>query len=362
MGVIVALILLAIILAFTLGSGPWSSKCATDGDCLPSEVCVSGECKLPTGGVCTTNSQCLSGMCTGGFCASTDIPSPTPVFTPAPAPSTPVCEPVAYTLQPSFPREEYLECYDDYSEDDSFRPGDSYTIHSDYTYSEGDDPVRFVPSATPAPIGANCTSSSTSSQATERGLLDAISYSDSVVFVYKDGRLRTDKRALHTRLKITSLALYNGYLIVLARGKVYRLLTSSYARNDWLFEELALPLTEIDVRNGIIRISSPLDGSVLSIQTSKMLYTLQLHTGEYIDRVHFPDTSRRVYGPSADMFIDVDLLKRRGVDWNGKVYENIIDAVINYEGKVTVLSVQTALANGYSGVRIVNWVPYFLLD
>lgn len=356
-GVIVALILLAIVLAFTVGGGPWTSKCTTDGDCLSTEVCMNGSCKLPTGGTCSTGGQCVSGICSNNVCVDSNIPTGTaPMFTPAPVAVPPAVNNPYRPPRPAFvpPPMDY---YDDYSEEScGRRPEDPYTIHSmDDSCSTDQTPIRYQ-STIPTPIGSNEIITPTAPKSSEGGLLDVINYSDSVVFLYKDGRLRTDKRSLNTRLKISSFALYNGYLIALGRGKVYRLLTSSYDRSDWLFDEFVLPT---DVRGDVIRISSPLDGSVLSVQTTHALYTL--YSGG-IDRLEFPDTTRRVYGPSADMFIDIDMLKRRGIDWLGREYENILDAVINYEGVVTVLTLQSALANGYSGVRIVNWMPYYLLQ
>lgn len=329
-----ALILVAIILALVVPSSK-STGCTSDSDCLPAETCMNGKCVSPP----------------------QPVPQPVPtVPAPQPVPTAPVPQPIPSVPFPQPTQQSIVSSYDCSTTYSSRRPGDPYTIRSSDTDSTQTDAcVRSVVrhEIPPAPIGSN--NAIQSASATERDLIDVINYSDSIVYLYKSGRMRTHLRSLTTRLRFTSLALFEGYLMALSRGTIYLLITNTYDLDEWEFE----PFYPDATIKGAIRISSPLDGSVLAVQTEDRLYMI---SGGSITSISFPDTMRRVYGSTKEMYIDIDMLNRRGKDWKGREYANIIDAVINYEGVVTTLTVQSALANGYSGLRIVNWVPFYLLS
>lgn len=349
-------IIIIIMLMITPGS-PWSYKCSSNKECLSTETCSNGVCKLLVSQKCNYNEECESNLCSDGVCAlNSNIDSapvkkfPTRETKDIKITQTKIIYPdinvsgFDYVYQLNSPCIEFEETPENsntpipYSYDtDGSDCSTNYDLRIDNSVIE-----PFEQSA------GGCHYPTTE----DSGVIDVINYSDSVIYLYSDGRIKKRGQFVTSGYKFSSFVVYDGYLIGLSKGKLYKLLTETYENSEWKFKSLVLTNDEI------MRIRATLDGNYLSVQTNDKLMIFGISGSR--ETMSYNVNSKRVYGYSIDKYIDIDVLKKRGVDYSNKVYENIVDAVIDYNGNIRVLSVEFALKNSYSAMRIVNWEPYFL--
>lgn len=351
---IVALILggfiIIVILLLVIPSGPWNDKCSTNNECLNTEVCSDGKCKLVISQPCNSNSECDSGLCLDGVCSINSNIDSIPIRF-----RRPQITPPTNVVYPPFSVD---ECVYDLRSPDIDYIDESDNTHtpqllSYYTDEEQSD-YRFDigPPAICEPFEKS-EGGSHYPTAEDSGIIDVINYSDSIVYLYSDGRVRKNETFVTTNVRFSSFVMYDGYLVGLSKGKLYKLSTESYESDEWIFKPY-----DIYNEDEIMRIKSTLDGNYISIQTSNKL--IVYGTSGSRDIIEYNVSNKRIYGYSVDKYIDVDILKKRGVDYRGEIYENIVDAVVDYDGNVKTLTVEFALKNGYASLRIVNWEPYYL--
>lgn len=388
---IISILIIIIITVIITSSGPWSGSCVSNSDCLNSERCVQGTCLTMNGYQCQDDQDCVSGYC-GTYKEGTktcqnrpDNPKTKVVIskkkpqTKEPEVSKNKYEMTVTLEQPNIKHEskpvqnrkdptfEYVPTFDVFSEEDitidySDRTGGSNTpiiLSGDSScYSEDRRYYRAPTSQIPwyqrtvqepfnATVGGNFYVTSGNGN-----IIDVINYSNSLICLYNDGSIRsTDKRITIRGVngRITALANHNGYLIILAKGKLYRLLTSTYRYSNWEFEPY------LDEYEGISDISYSLDNNILAVKIEDKLYII----GDDIKVENHSVSKKRVYGYQ-DRYIDIDLVTKEAIENDGKVHQSVLDAAIDSNGEVIILRIDEAMTKGFMAVKIVNWDPYYL--
>lgn len=361
--------LILIIFLFVIPSGPWTSKCSSSRDCLNTEVCTDGGCKLVISQPCSKNSECESGLCSDNLCTiNSNIDSIPVKFRPIPTTTTTT---TTIFIQPPKIVPNKVE-YPPFSENEYQHqlcsPAFDYIVESENSNTPqlgscySDEEISEYEFNLGPPMNQDeCNELFEKSNGgghyptnEDSGIVDVINYSDSILYLYSDGRIRKHNQYISTGHKFSSFVVYDGYLIGLSKSKLYRLSTETYENSEWKFKPFL-----VDTKGSeIMRIRSTLDGNYLSIQTSDKLITIG--TSGSRDIMDYNINTRRIYGYSIDKYIDINVLKKSGIDYLGKNYENIVDAIIDYDGNIKVLTVQFALKNSYAAMRIVNWEPYYL--
>ena len=357
MGLIIVLIVISIL------TGSWGSVCLNNSDCKDGMGCFDGECKSIIGGICQSNDDCVIGTCIDGNC-SNNTRNPKKILTiRSSKKNTVIKTPAKLNENPSVFQNDVTPIIYLYSpercEDSSFtdRTGMSNTqdIASNGSTFYSKDSYLI-----------NRVSKPSSFEKTERGgryqvsknedIIDVINYSDTIVYLYKDGTLSSGKE-LHsdtpiaTKLRFSGLAIYDGYLIGLSNGKIYNLDTDTYENSRWKF------IKYLEVNN-VERIGSTLSGEAFYYQTKD---TIMLITSNGTKSTPFPSDMKRVYGYDVETYIDINLVQKTAVFYpSGKKYEDVLDAVIDTHGNVITLTVSDGITKGYSGLKMVNWNPYHL--
>ena len=207
--------------------------------------------------------------------------------------------------------------------------------------------------------------------ATDRNVIDVCSYSDSVVSLLANGNIikevkscdskGIEKISIKNNIKIGSLSAFDGRLYGVSNGTLFALDNSTYTLKKWLWYQCSwAPI-------GIIYMNATLMGDHLWLQTDTdgMLYNKGLQIEERItldklneNGIHNRNV-KRVYGLDKKTYINIRTSTCDGTLFPSMKYiDNICDAVIDNYGELTV--VKRDQLKDISGVRMVNWVPYYL--
>jgi hypothetical protein len=364
-----------IVVILLLSGNSNNNECSSDNDCKSGENCVSGDCKLSDGQICTENVQCVSNFC-DATCKkkptenATKIPkkNKTSIILKAPPiridPPSPFIRSPPKTINP--PRGQFKMPKIVFEEVPPLANDEVPPLANDEIPYTEEGPCGYT-LVTP-------NSEKISEEIFEKNVKVlpykdvecAIDFSKSVVYLHKDGRLRRDETLIKIKsnIKIKQLASFGGYLIALTEKKLYYLNNGDYTKNYWNFRNIGEILPEdISVLGNIIRIGNTIYNENLIIQTENSL--LVLNSGGLIDQIEYSPSSVRIYG-TIHNYIDIDLETEIGYvksddikRLDGQKYYDILGAVINYDGSLSVLSTIVARKYGFNKIVLLNWESYY---
>src|SRR3990167_369647 len=190
---------------------------------------------------------------------------------------------------------------------------------------------------------------------------DVCSFSNAILALLSDGNIikefpdgngGTERVRIQSHpVKLERLEPFGGYIYGVSNGKLYKLDSSTYSTKKWKWVECQwAPF-------GIIHTSSSLNDKNLWLQTSNHGY---LYNSDLEQRESVPISGKlRVYGTDNLTFIEFDPNNCSGVVMPvGVKYSNMCGGALTYHGDV--ISIRPDQRKLYSGIRLINWVPYYI--
>lgn len=148
---------------------------------------------------------------------------------------------------------------------------------------------------------------------------------------------------------------FDGDVYALKDGKLYSRDPESVNRRLWYWTPVA------GAPDGIIWIAITLDNCHMWIQTSSnkgYLLNKKLSIGSPIE---MPDNTIRVYGRTSSTSANLDTKTNYlTINSNGKRFGNVGDFIYTWNNAIVLI--RPPQKSVVSGIRLVNWKPYFLLN
>lgn len=196
-------------------------------------------------------------------------------------------------------------------------------------------------------------------------IIDVAKYGSKVYFLYNNNVIRVGNKKYSIRLcgtssLISSIIVYRNYLIGLADGALYYLKDQS--GNKWKFKLIDFDnFNEISrISHKIYRMETTLDKEFISIQTEKHLYLFD-NKAKLIVMVDYCSSFKRVYGNNHTIYVDIDIRNKIAkLSLSNYRYHNIYDAAIMSNGELVPITLERHREYGFSRIRIIDDIPYFL--
>lgn len=341
--IILILVIIGIILVVFLTrktGGILNDPCTTQTDCASGYTCSGGVCKASIGTTCLSNGDCVQDLkCSGGICV---VPAPMSMMNMQPQPNvmcTGTC-PIRINAE-----------------------ADTVTSSNDCNTNVEDEWIAEVSAGSREYEGhyrRPVVSAYNDDEVLDDSILDACSYSDSTLYLKKDGVIVRETSS--TRITVTStyngsvaritrLESFSGYLYSVINGKLCQLNNQTYLSNTWSWVSVAgCPLD-------VTHTSHTLDDKHLWIQSASVgyLYDSELNVvSEYK-----ASGKKRTYGADAGRYIDID--EARGFGYimpDKKKVTDVYKATLTYHGEIIALNKKDMSL--YRDVKLVNWEPYYI--
>ncbi len=205
-------------------------------------------------------------------------------------------------------------------------------------------------------------------------VVDIVSHYYRTYFLYQDGRIGVEGKKISVNLtsttgdeRLISLFSFGGRLGGLSnRNRIYFL--ESNAEQSAAFYFFPLQPSHFNVgseivRNNdkVLRVSTTSNSKNLVLQYERYLSVYDIYGAEVFRESGYKPSLKRVYGKSLQIYADLDtqsyLLKS---SMDTQILSGIYDVAISPDGDIIPLTRSRALEMKYTGIRYINWKPYYL--
>jgi hypothetical protein len=168
-------------------------------------------------------------------------------------------------------------------------------------------------------------------------------------------RTKKGTYAVTSSMSLDRILAFDGDVYAINNGKLYIRDPESVNKRIWYWSSVS------GVPTGITWITATLDNCNMWIQTSDGKGHLLDRKLSTISTVDIPTTTIRIYGRSKKVSADIDTLTNYlTVNSNDKRFGNVGNAIYNWQNSVILIRPpQKAVV---SGIRLINWKPYFILQ
>lgn len=348
---LIGLFIIAITIGLINRNNPQSDyECESNKDCKDGKTCYQNNCKLENGLSCNRNSECVS-----NYCDKTCKNNPPPL---APAPYTnpqqnnyTVSQPPQIYTNPKEPQVTFTT-----------------TIIPPMTESSPSQELSDTPYAKTTPYVKSTPYKENNSEMSipseydgnyqiisHKDVIGLARYGNSDILLTTSGILKDDK-FVYTNLKsqITSIAPYDGYLLVVSDAIIYLLLTETFDTISWTFVDASTRIDIPTTLGAVLRISSTLNSDCLNIQTYNTNYSFS--QGVIINQEYNESHIVRRLGKDSRNYVDIDTIQSTCTvylyDREPMRYQYIYDCVLDYNSNPHFLTIDRASSYNLIGIYI----------
>lgn len=358
--IIIISILIIVTLATVFGSIAPNYKSGGQSVCYSGYSLVNGECKANQFTACNNTSDCVPNL----ICGPDKI-----CITPTPPTIVPVIGTREVIVHPPSPKREIkveqpttavytskIQIESQSTDDERNSNGtDADVIKIIDIHSDETTPVNRQKDVSTPYQEQNgifyCKSSATD------GVIDAISYSTSTIFLQSDGTIIVEN---NKRTKITNNVIlkrivnFNNQIFGLSEdGILYSCHDSDIQLKKWRWDKVrwsSLPST-------IRYINTPYNGRNLLVQDKTNGYIY--NEGGGLVSMYNCSNEIRICGKDIFRYATYNELEKSARIYpTGEIYKNILDLAFNYHGDVVTIPLDAQLK--YKRISMVNWQPYFI--
>jgi len=405
----IAVIIVVIIVVVAIGVGliiyfatrktnPLNTVCGGGSNCPSGYVCDAAFspplCKVGQGGICVSTSDCGNGLVCSNFICQTGIPAngnnnpnhhhgntgdyhpyfPPPPFCPietrsqistAPGPSETTKHSLTGPEAISYPstQRDSSSVSVPYHVD---KRGDRAVCRGDrcvavYNTNDGFDEKNNM--GTPITMKGK--------RMKDSAVVDIVTFSDSNYFLLDDGHIikegnnsnqncdqSNSRKRIKCNIYLESICSFNGYLFGIHDKELYSLDMVSFTKLSWKWSKCTWISTGNNGHDlGVRYINTTLDNQYLWIQDDMCGY---LYDNNYQMVTKMENFShRRIYGMDPDHYLDIDETSCSATLMPGNIkIADISGGVLNHAHEV--IHISSAERNTYRGIRLINWIPYYL--